>query len=146
MWAKRQNKALPSCHGRGMPCRGMPCQRNRLYDMAWRLLNNLLPGYLFCFRIYSSIFSKPCKSVNQFLLQWQPQDWLWWWCGNRPPDHQVTLDGNVDQISFLQGVMFTWGGLGGLKELGKELGRELERVLGVEVETEVGMGTEMGST
>ena len=24
-------------------------ERKRLYDMAWRLLNNLLPGYLLCF-------------------------------------------------------------------------------------------------
>ena len=32
------------------------CERKRLYDMAWRLLNNLLPRYLLCFwHIYCSI-------------------------------------------------------------------------------------------
>ena len=44
------------------------CQRKRLRDMAWRLLNNLLPGYLICFSIYSTILVKPRNQFSSFSI------------------------------------------------------------------------------
>ena len=67
------------------------CPRDQLYPMAWRLLNNLLPGYLVACNIlppqYCSSHAKESTNSYLSLLQWVFPNKLWCWGAHRPPDH-----------------------------------------------------------